>query len=142
MQKWDDTHVDRLIVPEHRKKIGMIGSIKRRVFANISIDYLLIRLAISYREDDWANESGISDGQLYAYQQFTKYMTIEEKRNPQRLSNNRIEELSSLSRVDPFHITTLFDIFYMRYRKSGFRDISLEKSFLSSLGRNVRYITK
>lgn len=32
-------------------------------------------------DEDWANEIGISDGQLYAYQQFTNYMTIEE--NPE-----------------------------------------------------------
>ncbi|GAA0849389.1 hypothetical protein AWU65_03940 [Paenibacillus glucanolyticus] len=135
MKMWDDTHVDRLILPEYRKKIGMIGRCKRRIFSKISIDYLLVQLRSSYRENDWANKSGINVGQLYAYRQFTKYMTIEEKRNPQILSNNRIEDLSNLSRVDSFHIRTLFQIFYMRYRMSGFRNMDLEKSLLSSLHR-------
>lgn len=132
---WDDRNPDSMVVPGHPNRVGMIGQVKRGMFSKLSIDSLLVQLRASYSKNDWTGESGISEEQLQAYQQFTKYMSIEEKRNPQRLSKIRIEELSQSSRINSFQIRTLFEIFYMRYRKSGFRDKSLERIFLKSLQR-------
>lgn len=117
---------------------GIVEIVKRFLYTWMNIDYMLMSLTVSHREKHWFNENyrGISEEQLIWFRHFTKFMTIEEKRNPQWLSEERILELAEMSGVHEYHISILVSIFHLRYRSNTIYYIPIQTLLLKYLHRS------
>lgn len=129
------------IIPELENP-NFLGKIRRNIFRWMTINNFLFLLRASYRECFGLRIKGIDEDQLSFYLLFTKYMTTDEKYNPQRMTYDRVDQLSKLSKIDSYVITSLIYLFYKRYRSNKRISRRLEDFILESLDSSDPFIRK
>lgn len=130
---------EAIVLPELDKP-SFIGKTRRNIFKWMTIDSLLFSLRASYRESWWIRVKGIDDDQVYAYRLFTKFMTKDEKYNPQRMTLARVDELSRLSKICSNDIHSLIVLFHMRYRSNYLKNRRVENFILDTLYSSKTFI--